>query len=97
VGAVHYVRDVVAWTVALGSKPVVLEEARRRVGKQIAHLTEKRYRDGAPEKEWHPQVEIPAITQARKLFIAYADREKLHSEVIVRVEWLPDLWTGEPA
>jgi hypothetical protein len=92
VGAVHYVRDVARWGAALGPMPAVLTEARERVGKQIAHLTRRRFEDGAAEKTWHPETEIPAITKSLKLFIEHSDPMKLHSVVTARVEWLPDLW-----
>jgi hypothetical protein len=94
VGAVHYVRDAVAWASARGPEPPVLVAARVRVGKQIAHLTRRRYADGAQEKTWHPKTEIPALVAPLVLFAAHADPLRLHSEVSKAIERLSDLYMG---
>ena len=92
--AVHYVRDPVKWRAARGPMPPVLAQARERTGKQVAHLTARRYEDGTTEKTWHPETEVPAVKESLRRFIEHADPMKLAFEVTARVEALPDLWAG---
>ena len=95
IAAAFYVNDVAAWEFARGSEPPVLVAARERVGKQIAHLTRRRFTDGAPEKNWHVETEMPALTKTLKVFTAHAAPRRLHSQVTILIDSLPDLWTGE--
>jgi hypothetical protein len=90
VGAVHYVRDVEAWTVARGDRPHVLTDARIRAAKQVAHLTRRRFLDGAPEKNWYPEVEMTALAAPLRVFAQHADPRRLHSAVVSRIEQLQE-------
>lgn len=92
--AVHYVRDPVKWRVARGPIPPVLAQARERTGKQIAHLTARRYEDETTEKTWHPETEVPAVKESLKRFIEHADPTKLAVGVAARVKALPDVWVA---
>jgi hypothetical protein len=81
VNAVHFVRSETEWVSSRGPTPEILATAKTRADKQIAHLTEKRFADGSPEKNWTPGVEITALVDALRIFLAQADPGRLHSVV----------------
>jgi len=101
VNAVHYVRADVEWRDVSGTTPSLLEDAKQRAHKQIAHITEKRFADRAPEKEWRFVVELGSLLAGLRLFLQYADPERLHPKVSAAVNGLAtfvDKWqraTGE--
>lgn len=59
----------------------LLNDAKTRADKEIAHLTWKRIDGAPPEKEW-PFYEIAqAIKEKLKIFAENADKNKLHEDV----------------
>ena len=83
VNALHYVKSKSAWLEARGKEPPPgLAAAKIRADKQVAHLTKRRFADGAPEKLWRPGVELPEITTGLALFLEHAKPELLHRKVL---------------
>ncbi len=73
----NYVRDVEEWRARRGEMPEGLRVAVQRTGKEIAHLTTKRYADGAAEKHWSPQELTKAVVAPLKRFVAAVPPERL--------------------
>jgi len=82
VNAVHFVKSKTEWWSSRGAIPEVLATAKIRADKQIAHLTKKRFADGAPEKNWTPGTEIAALVDGLRLFLRHADPNRLHPVVL---------------
>src|SRR5262249_8838764 len=91
VNAVHFVKSESQWLDVRGDIPAVLADAKPRAAKQIAHLTEKRFADGAPEKNWTPGIEIALLLDGLRLFLEHADPIRLHPKVAKAVASLATL------
>lgn len=75
--AEHYVADVEQWRAARGPMPEALKVLTYRTGKEIAHLTTKRYPSGSPQKGWSPQTIIDALAPRLKLFIDHVPAPRI--------------------
>lgn len=81
--ALDFVNDPRKWEEQRGKleDSELLDEAKTRADKEIAHLTWKRISGAPPEKEW-PFYEIgQAIKEKLKIFAENADKNKLHEDV----------------
>lgn len=90
VGAEEYVTNVNAWIRARGGQPRRLQAATRRAGKQLHHLTLKRYRSG-PRKGWPVVRILMDLERPLKAFLEHAARPRLHRKVVNLIRTLyPD-------
>ena len=69
----------------------VLQVARKRADKQIVHFTKKRLNPGAPETQWAVVLETAALVEGLRLFLRYADPEKLDPIIADDIERLATL------
>jgi hypothetical protein len=81
VSADHYVADVAAWRNARGPMPAELAEGARRVGKEIAHLTQGRLAPDAPRRDWNTVAVRTALVPPLKSFLRLARPEVLDRRV----------------
>jgi hypothetical protein len=72
VSADHYVADVDSWHDARRPIPAELAEAARRVGKEIAHLTQRRLAPDAPGRDWNTVSVRTALALPLKSFLRLA-------------------------
>jgi len=77
----HYVVDVAAWHKARGKRPKALQRSSERVGKEIGHLTLRRYRGRAPQKQWNIGRLLGQIARLLTRFAKHADSKRLHRDV----------------
>lgn len=77
----EYVNDVARWHRARRGKPQKLRRAAERMNKQVGHLTRRRYRGNAPQKQWNPGRLAAQIRGKREIFSRHADPTRLHRDV----------------
>jgi hypothetical protein len=84
----QYVTNVGAWHKARRQKPRVLRRSGERVGKEIGHLTLRRYRGAAPQKQWDIFRLCGQLTRSLKQFAKHADPQRLHRDVRALIDSL---------
>ena len=91
--AASYAKAHEPWFGGRGSIPETLRVARRRADKQIVHFTKKRYNPGTPETQWPVVLEATALVEGLRLFLRYADPNKLDPIIADDVARLAALMT----
>lgn len=76
-----FVGNVEAWTSDRGERPAELETLIERANKEVAHLTEKRYASGAPEKLWIPEEIVRMLCGPLHSFVHHAVAKRLDISV----------------
>ena len=89
VTAEDYVENLEAWRVARGQMPNELDVTVFRTGKEVAHLTTKRYPPGSSQKVWSLKDIFRAFIQPLKLFVTHALPGRLDVSVIAFIGSLP--------
>jgi hypothetical protein len=84
----QYVKDIAAWHRARRKKPKTLRRSGQRVGKEIGHLTLRRYRGTAPQKQRSIVPIVAQLTRSLKRFAEHADPKRLHGDVKGLIESL---------
>ncbi len=85
----EYVADVQQWRNARGAIPSELKTVIERTGKEIAHLTTKRYPPDAPQKGWSPEAIVRAFFEPLRRFAAHVRPGCLHISVSEFIAALP--------